>query len=337
MSKQTLGDVFVILGVVCLRTGKFKQAETWIKKALKIRETAGDKTRIAACYLDLGLNYYQKLNIKLSEKFYTKALDIFEAIGHQQYILYTLNNLGALYGFYNLPKAETYYLRALKQAKLIGAKRTIVYLHNNLGAIEYNRMMTDQAVLHYKQALKQARAMNFHEGVVFSSLDLSELYREAGQIKKGKSYLERAKKVAEQIDMKYFYIDCLKDEMEYNLLAKNNRKAHTLFKKILTQIKKDRSITYKIDSFIYQAKLLVAQKKYARAHYYYGKASSCVKSLPPNRTGGEIYYLRGIVYKKEGRLKKALEMFLEANRICETIGNLRFLDKIEKEIASADL
>ena len=116
MSKQVLGDVYVILGVVQCRIGRFKQADIWLKKALKIREISGDKTRIGACYLDLGLNYYQKFNFKMSEKFYLKALCLFEEIGHQQNILYTLNNLGALYANYDLPKAEQFYLKALKKA-----------------------------------------------------------------------------------------------------------------------------------------------------------------------------------------------------------------------------
>jgi len=337
MSKQVLGDVSVILGVVQCRIGKFKQAETWLKKALKIRETIGDKTGIAACYLDLGLNYYQKFNFRMSEKFYTRALHIFEEIGHQQNILYTLNNLGALYANYDLPKAEKFYLKALKKAKLIGAKRTIVYLHNNLGAIEYNRMMIDQALKNYRQALKYARIMNFHEGIVFSSLDLSEIHREIGRFKKGRVYLEKAKKVSKHIDMKYFDIDCLQEEIEYLLYENKYKRADVLSKKILAQTRRDRSKEYKIGSYLYRGRVLTALKQYAQAHAYFRRAFAYVKSLPPNRIGGEILYQRGITFKSEGKLKESLKMFIEANRIFEATGNLRFIDKIEHDIATANV
>ena len=82
---------------------------------------------------------------------------------------------------------------------------------------------------------------------------------------------------------------------------------------------------------------MVNFKEYARAHVYYNRALNLVKSLPENRFLGEIYYLKGIAYKKDGKLKEALKMFLEANRIFETIGNLLYLDKIEKEIAITNL
>jgi diguanylate cyclase (GGDEF)-like protein len=337
MSKQVLGDVYVILGVVQCRIGKFKQAETWLKKALKIRVTIGDKTRIGACYLDLGLNYYQKFNFKMSEKFYNKALHMFEEIGHQQNILYTLNNLGALYANYDLSKAEKFYLEALKKAKLIGAKRTIVYLHNNLGSIEFNRLMIDQALKNYRQALKYSRIMNFHEGIVFSSIDLSEIHRETARLKKGRTYLEKAKKVSRKIDMKYFDIDCLQEEIEYMLCEKKHKRADALSKKVLAQTRHDRSKEYKIGSFLYRGRVLTAMKQYAQAHTYYRKAYAMVKSLPPNLILGEILYRRGITFKKEGKLKESLKMFIEANRVFETTGNLRFIDKIEHEIATSHM
>jgi diguanylate cyclase (GGDEF)-like protein len=334
MSRQTLSDTYIILGVVYLRTGKFKMAEECLKKSLKIRQSIGDKKRIAACYLDLGLNNHQKFNIKLSVKFYNMALDIYEEIGHQEGILITFNNLGALYGSYDIPKAEAFYLKALKTAKLIGAKRTIVFLYNNLGAIEYNRLMKDQALLNYRQALKAAKEINFHTGVIFSNLSLSEYYRDARKIKKGKSHLEAALRVAKKLNIKYLNIDCLKEEIDYLLISRQLKKADALSRKMFDQLRTDRSVAYKIDSIVFRAKILVRLKQYKKAHSYYKKAFNYVKSLPANRIGGEIYYLMGVAYKGEGKLKEALEMFLEANRIFKAIGNLRFLDKIEQEIAN---
>ncbi len=333
LSKQSLGDAYVILGVVYLRLGKFKEAEFYLRKSLKIGESIGDKKRVAACYLDLGLNYYEKFNFKLSEEFYLKALKIYEEIGYQEGVLIAYNNIGALYGNYNIPKAEEFYLKALKQAKLIGARRTIVYLYNNLGALEYNRLMYDQALQDYKQALKFAKEMNFPVGLIFCNLGLSEFFREAGKIEKGKAYLKTALRVAKELKIKFLNIDCVKEEIEYALLSKQVKKAHSLSRKMLTQLRKERSISYKIDSLIYRGKILVASKRYAEAQSYYSKAYNYVKSLRSNRFSGMIYYLRAVAYKKEGKLKEALKVFLKANKIFEAVGNLRYLDKIEKEIA----
>lgn len=337
LSKQTLGDTYLILGVASIRLGRFKKAETYIKKALKIRESTGDRKRIAACYLDLGLNYYEKYNMRMSQKFYDRALKIYQDIGHQQGVLITYNNIGALHANSDLPRAEEYYLKALKQAKLVGAKRTVVHLHFNLGAIEFNRMMYDQTILHYKEALKLAKAMNFHEGVVFSHIGLSDFYREQGKIKKGKQHLERAIQAAKRVDMKYLHIDCLKEEIDYLLLARKLKKADVLSKKMSTELRLDRNVAYKVNGFIYRGKILAELKKYTKAHTYYKKALDYIKKYPNSRLAGEVYYLQGVAYKKQGRLREALNVFLESNCIFRSTGNLRFLDKIEKEIAETNI
>lgn len=337
MSKKILGDTYIILGVVYLRSGKFKKAESYLKKSLNIARTIGDQKRLGACYLDLGLNCAERFNIKLGEKFYNKAFKIYQDIGYQEGLLIAMNNIGALYANFNIPKAEEYYLKALKQAKLIGARRTVVYLYNNLGAVEYNRLMNDQALLNYKEALKVSKEMNFHAGIIFSNLSLSEFYREKNNIKRGRTYLKKALAVAKKINMKYLDIDCLKEEIEYLLLARQLKKADTLSMKMFDQLKRESSVSYKISSLVYRAKISAELKDYAKAHKYYNKAMTYVKSLPPNRTSGELFYLKGITYKKEGKFQEALKMFLEANRIFDEIGNLRFLDKIEQEIAHTSI
>jgi tetratricopeptide (TPR) repeat protein len=179
--------------------------------------------------------------------------------------------------------------------------------------------------------------MNFHEGIVFSSIDLSEIHRETARLKKGRTYLEKAKKVSRKIDMKYFDIDCLQEEIEYMLCEKKHKRADALSKKVLAQTRHDRSKEYKIGSFLYRGRVLTAMKQYAQAHTYYRKAYAMVKSLPPNLILGEILYRRGITFKKEGKLKESLKMFIEANRVFETTGNLRFIDKIEHEIATSHM
>lgn len=336
LSRQTLGDTYLILGVVYIRSGKFKKAELYIKKALKIRESSGDKKRIAACYLDLGLNYYEKLNEKLSLDFYNRALKIYEEIGHQQGILIAYNNIGALHANSDLTKAEEYYLKALKQAKLVNAKQSIIYLYSNLGAIEFNRMMYDQTLLHYKEALRLAKSMNYHEGIVFSNIGLSDFYREHGKIKRGKMHLEKAITTAKRIDMKYLHLDCMKEAMEYLLLERKLKKADALSKKMFYELRTERKGAYKVNSYIYRGKTFAEQEKYSKALEYYRKAYSYLKTYPSTRLTGEIFYYRGLVFKKQKKFKEALKMFLEAINIFRAKGNLRFVDKIEREIREVD-
>lgn len=337
MGRQTLGDTYVILGVVLLRLGKFNKAEQCFKKSLRIRKSIGDKKNIAACYVDLGLNYQGKFNIKMSEKFFNQALGIYQEVGYQEGILITLNNLGVMYANYDLPKAEAYCLEALAKAKLIGARRTIVLLYNNLGMINYNRLMAEPALASFKQALRLAKEIKFYEGIIFGSVSLSELYREKGSVKRGRAHLETALRVAQQINVKFLNIDCLMEKIEYYLRSGKYKMASRLVRKMTMQLKAESNVLYRIYNLVYRARILVESKKFSKAHAYYSKAYSYVKMLPENKISGEIYYLRGVAYKREGRMKEALKMFLQADGIFKKIGNLRYLDKIEHEIAETNM
>jgi diguanylate cyclase (GGDEF)-like protein len=333
MSRQTLGDTYVILGVVLLRLGKFNKAEHYFRKSLRIRRSIGDKKNIAACYVDLGLNYQGKFNIKMSEKFFNRALNIYQEVGYQEGILITLNNLGVMYANYDLPKAEAYCLEALTKAKLIGAKRTIVLLYNNLGMISHNRLVGDQAIDYFQHSLKIARDINFYEGMIFANISLSELFREKGNVKRGRVHLQNALRVATDINVKFLNIDCLMEEIEYYIRVGKHAKARNLVRRMTKQLTAESNVLYKIYNLMYNARVLVAAGENSRAQALYTKAQNYVKGLPANKISGEIYYFKGRAYKKNGRLKEALTMFLEAAKIFKTTGNLRYLDKVEQEIA----
>jgi diguanylate cyclase (GGDEF)-like protein len=333
MSGHALGDVYVILGIVLLRTGKFNEAEKYFKKSLKIRRSIGDKKNIAACYVDLGLNYQGKFNIKMSEKFFNRALGIYQEVGYQEGILITLNNLGVMYANYDLPKAEAYCLEALSRAKLVGAKRTIVLLYNNLGMISHNRLMSEQALEYFMHSLRTAKEIRFYEGIIFASISLSEFYREKGSVRKGKNYLDAALRIAGEINIKFLSIDCVMEEIEYYLRAGKYKKAQGLVRRMTAQLKTESNVLYRLYNLIYRARVLAALGDNSRVQPLYRQAQSHLRALPANKISGEIFYLRGVAYKREGRFKDALEMFLEADRTFKVVGNLRYLDRIEQEIA----
>lgn len=272
----------------------------------------------------------------MAEKFFNQALSIYQEVGYQEGILITLNNLGVMYANYDLPKAEAYCLEALAKAKLIGAKRTIVLLYNNLGMINYNRLMTEPALNCFKHGLKLAKEIKFFEGVIFGSVSLSELYREKGNVKRGRTHLETALRVAQQINVKFLNIDCLMEKIEYYLRSGKYRMASRLVRRMTMQLKTETNVLYKIYNLMYRARILVESKKYSQAQTFFNRAYGYVKMLPENKISGEICYLRGVAYKREGRMKEALKMFVQADGIFTKIGNLRYLDKIEQEIAETN-
>ncbi|KPJ72782.1 hypothetical protein AMJ52_05150, partial [candidate division TA06 bacterium DG_78] len=217
-------------------------------------------------------------------------------------------------------------------SKIIGTKRHTILLYNNLGDTARHRLMDEQALANYKRALKLAKDIKSPEGVIYANVSMSEFYRDKGQIKNGKRHLISAQRIATKINLKYYTLLCMMEELNYLLLAQDTKKLMSLSKKLRAQSKSVHNLNYKIYGLIYRGRVMVKVKNYAKAHYYYNKAYNFVKSLPKNRYAGEIFYFKGIAYKREQKLKDALRMFVQASRIFESIGNLRFLDKIEEEI-----
>ena len=106
---------------------------------------------------------------------------------------------------------------------------------------------------------------------------------------------------------------------------------------LLSKLRLEQKGAYKVNGFIYRGKTFAAQKKYAKALEYYKKAHAYLKTYPSTRLAGEIYYLRGIVYKKQKKTRESLKMFIEATNIFRGKGNLRFVDKIEREITEVSI
>lgn len=337
LSKRTISDIYVTLGVVGLKEGDFARAKSYFRESLKIRAALGEKRRMPACYVDLAIAYQNRLDLKTAEELYKKALQLYEEIGYQEGIAITLLDLGSLYVHYDLLKAEETYLKGLAIAKLIGSKRNMVYLYNNLGYVNFNRLVEDNALANYKQSLRLAKEINFEEGIIFGSLSLSEFYRETGQPKKGRLYLKTASRIAQRINLKYHNQSCLMEEIDSFLAAKNYGKADALSRRLVNQLKSERDLNYKFYWLITRGKVLFHLNKIAAAHDFFNRAQAVIQSLPSTQMTGELLYYKGLLYKKENRLADANKILLTSFRIYEKAANLRFMAKIEEEMARVDL
>ena len=192
--------------------------------------------------------------------------------------------------------------------------------------------MFDQAMNNYRLALQYAKETDFAEGHIFTNLNISELCREIKQVRRGLAAMRACYQHTKKVDVKSYYVSCFMEEIDYALLTNNIRKAQSLIRRLNAQARSEHDFSNIVYADILRAKVSIASKKYAMARRQLDKAWVLLKPLPPSDMAGEILFLRGLAFKREGNYKKALTMFLSANRIFETIGDLRYLDKIEREI-----
>jgi diguanylate cyclase (GGDEF)-like protein len=330
MKKADVGFVYLTYGVVLMRLEQYDKAEHYLKESLKINKEIDDKDHIAACYQDLALCNLRKFNIKLSEDYLKKALDIDYKIGYLGGIVIARINLGALNMDFNLPKAEQYYADALSVAKLIGAQRHIALLYNNLGHVYESRLMDKEALENFKRSLKLAKEIRYDEIVISANRSLSSFYREQGNSKKGKQYFLAAQKLAEKLNLRPSIIACMMEELHYLFESSNIKRIISLAEKLKSALKHERDPTFRMYGLIYRARVMVKLKKYAQAYAYYKRAYNYIKSLPSNTIAGEIYYLKAIAFKKEKKIKEAIKSLQRAKQIFESVGNLQYVDKTKK-------
>jgi tetratricopeptide (TPR) repeat protein len=292
---------------------------------------------MAACYLDMAVVYQQQLNFILSEEYYKNALRLYEEIGYQMGITISLLDLGSLYFNYNLNKAEEYCMKALEIAKLIGAKRDLVFIYDNLGLIHLRRLMIDRAMEDFDLALRYAKETNFIEGLSFINVHLSELYRETKRLNHGLRHLKKAYSYAQRVKLSQYINDCMFEEIEYLLIKKDLKRARILVQKLFKEFKDSADRNRQILSYIYRGRILAASGDFKKAMADYERALKAVIKLPDNLLAGEIYYFQGLSFKNQDRFEEAIQMFLKANEIFMKMGNLLYIDKIEREIASANI
>jgi tetratricopeptide (TPR) repeat protein len=337
VGKRTLSDVYITLGVVALNDGDIPRAEVYFRESLKLREALGEKRRMSACYLDLAITYQNRLDLRTAEELYKKALQLYEEIGFQEGIAIGHLDLGSLYSNYDLLKAEEMYLKGLSIAKLIGSKRNMIYLYNNLGYVNFNRMVDDAALANYQHSLQLAKEINFNEGIIFSSLSLSEFYRETGSVKKGRRYFQAALRIAKKINLKYYTQSCIMEEINCLLAGKKHTKADALSRKLIAQLKSERDLNYKFYWLLTRGKVLLQIKKYRAARGLFNRAESILHSLPSTQLTAELYYNKALLHKKQGCLPEANKAFLHSFRIYEKAANLRFMARIEEEMARVNI
>jgi len=337
LPKRILGSVYVTLGVVALHEGNIFRAEKFFRESLKINEALGEKRRVSACHLDLAIAYQNRLDYKTAEEFYRKALQLYEEIGYQEGIAIGYLDLGSLYSILDLLKAEEMYLKGLAIAKLIGSKRNLIFLYNNLGYVNFNRMVADAALGNYRRSLELAKEINFDEGVCFASLSMSELYRETGQPKMGRRYLRAAVRIAQKMNSRYHIQNCLIEEINYLLADRNFASADARSRKLAAQVKSERDLNYKFLGFLTRGRVLAATGKYQAAHDFFKRAETVIHSLPSTQLTAELYYNKALLDKRQGRLADANKAFLQSFRSYEKAGNLRYMARIEEEMARVNI
>jgi tetratricopeptide (TPR) repeat protein len=163
-----------------------RQAIAKFKKAARLYHTLDDRTRMAQCFLWMGVLYQKLGNHRLAAEYsgrarsiyqatkrgrgvldetqkaleyLTQALDIFRAVGDRAGEARTLNDIGAVYAALGEEqKALEYYTQALAIYRAVGDRAGEAGTLNNIGLVYFALGEKQKALEYYTQALDIVRS-----------------------------------------------------------------------------------------------------------------------------------------------------------------------------------
>jgi len=212
-----LVNAYTILGILNKDKGYYISSLNNYLKALNAAETIHDLPRISACYNNIGQIYYLQQNYSRAKEFYTKALDIENA----------------------LPKSDNN-----------SFQKSIRFY--NLGEVYLQQDSFDIALTYFNNSLQIEQRLKSDEGVMYALLGLSEVYIEIDRLTDAEISLDHLKAFDmdpyPKVSSRYWIIKGLLNLRKDNYAEALSQldKAETLSKKFELKIYLEEIYTHRI-------------------------------------------------------------------------------------------
>ena len=201
--KELESDALHALGVAHESQGNYNEALQFELKALEMRETIGNDSKIAATLNNLGIIYDEQGNYKESLDHYYKARKMYEKLHDRSKIAMVLTNIGIVLkaqGDYRI--VVGYYQKAMAIYQELGKKFGEAACHANLGSVYFNLSKYDSALYYSLMAEKEFTEQNIKQFLPVTLVNAAVAFEKLGRKAEAKAYLLRAKKLDEIYDNK---------------------------------------------------------------------------------------------------------------------------------------
>ncbi len=214
--------------------GNSNQAVAYYQESLSILENLGDTLEISRLKNNLGIAYKNLGDLETAKKFYQESIMLKKDLGDTRGVAYGLNNVGELYmkgGDYE--KALEYFSRAHSIVDSLQDDRGRSITLSNL-AISYLESENYSTAIDYlKQSMVIDEESQDYYSLSYSYILLAEAYMNTNRLVEGFRALEKAEKIAKQIDALKVYYDS--QVLKAQLLTKTDQyiKLPDLYEEIL--------------------------------------------------------------------------------------------------------
>jgi len=174
-----------------------------MRRAVELRERAGDRSGVASSLNNLGGMYLRAGDLAAAREAFEQCLAINEAIGDVYGVLTARNNLGKVHAARDEPdRALEQYRRVQEAARTLGARQTLANaLANAADVHQEHRYDLETARERLERSLEIQRDLDNTRWKVNTNLDLAQVRTARGDLEAGLSHAERARSLAREAGM----------------------------------------------------------------------------------------------------------------------------------------
>ncbi len=174
-----------------------------MRRAVELRERAGDRSGVASSLNNLGGMYLRAGELAAAREAFEQCLAINESVGDAHGVVTVRNNLGKVHEARDEPdRALEYYRRVREDAREMGARQTLANALANAASVhqEY-RYDLDTARERLERSLELQRDLDNTRWKINANLDLAQVRTAQGDLEAGLSHAERAVSLAHEAGM----------------------------------------------------------------------------------------------------------------------------------------
>jgi len=231
-NNKGIGNTFRLIARIKNWQGKFDEAIHFSFMAIRYFQSENYTYGIAKAYNTIGIAYGQNNQLNKAKQYYYKALNLFYQINDSLEVRNSLNNIAIVYGKEgNLDKSLVFFNKALLISKSLKDSTMQTPILNNIGVTYKIKGQYKDAEKYLLESMKINTENNYTRGLLFSYLNISELYLEIKNITPALKYIELATNLAIKLDTKGELSNCYETYSKILEQMGNHAKALEYYKK----------------------------------------------------------------------------------------------------------
>ena len=176
-----LPDINNQLGHLMLLRGEYDKADTYLRAAHGLVGTDARSETAAAIYGNLGTLAFRQARYDVAQTWFTKSIEINEAVGNGLQNSATIVNLALTYmNLGQFAEGIKWIQAQLTQARHADDRAAMANLHTHLGIVQYEKGDYDEAQFHYEKGLTLSEELGNKRLTAIATGCLGSLYEKRG-------------------------------------------------------------------------------------------------------------------------------------------------------------